>query len=1034
MKKLIAFFVEQDIFVDIITIFVLVGGIYSVANINREVFPNVSFDQVIVSTIYPGASADSVERLITTPLEQDIREIDGIKELTSTSIEGRSSIRIKLDPDQTTADEGEREIQDIVDAFTELPDGAEDPIVATIETKKQPVIEVSIAGNVSEELLREKAKFLEKQIEAIPQVAKINFNGLRDFEIHVIADPVKLGRYQVSLEELINALKNQNVSIPGGVLEPAGNRTQEILVRTIGEFESAADVGEVVIRANALGKAIKVSDVALIKRTLEKTSIISKTNGIPSISMTVLKKENADVIRLTDELKEKLKTLDQKLGPDIKLTYVNDTSFLVTRRISVLANNLFVGLALVLIILSIILPVRVALVTAFGIPFAFLATLAIFQLSGISLNLISMIGLIIVFGMLVDDAVVVTENIQAKTEQGLSRFEGAVLGTQQIYAPITASVMTTVIAFLPILLMEGIFGQFVKNISFGVIIALLISLAECFFILPNHMRKWTGGRNLTTSNTGAFDQLWQNLVARPYDGLVKRIIRYRYPVLIISTMYIGGTVFYAFKTKNFVLFPKEGIDTFYINIETPVGSTFDETASRVSPVEGVLKTLPDTEMSNFTTKVGQTVSADDLRGNTGSQFAQIFVYLTPEIDRERTTLEILEAVRSQVGQPEGISKITFQAVSGGPPTGKAIDIGVQGKSYEKIMEGVANIETKLKSLKGAVDVENTYVEGKKEFHVQVIKDSAAAAGLTAVDIGNNVRAAFDGIIATSIRTVDEEEEIRVIFPEKSRSDQETIEKIMILNRRGQRIQLSRVAEVIPATGISSYEHENNERQVRVLGGVDPEVTTSVAINEIMAKHIKEIEGDYPDISFRFGGEIMDTNESLEDLFSTFMFAFMGIFFILVLLFKNIYQPIIVATTIPLAVCSIVWVFLAHGKPLSFLGIIGLIALSGIVVNNAIVFVDFFNRAKEDGKSVAEAIRFAANRRIRPIFLTTVTTVAGILPTAYGIGGLDPFVVPIALSLGWGVFFGSILTITVLPAVLGFSMDVIRLRNKFSQKK
>ena len=1031
MNKLIDFFAKQGVFVDLVSIFIFALGIYSLFSIKREVFPNVTFDVITVTTPFPGAASEATERLVTNPLEQGFKELDGIKKMTSVSREGSSSIVLQLDPDQITADEAKQDIDEIIDSIDGLPDDAEDPIVTVATTKQTPTIEISLSGpEVSEDILRSTAKVFERELERLPDVAKITFQGLRDYEVRVAADPRKLRRFEVSLTEVTEALRRRNVTTPGGTIEAsASNNYQEYIVRTVGEFTTADEVADTIIRANAFAKPIKVKDVATVTQAFKKAEQTYRTNSQDAISMTVLKKESGDVLDLVEDIKKTVDRVSASIDSRIAVDYINDRSFYVKRRVAVLSNNLIFGLILVLIVLSIILPWRIAAITAFGIPFSFLGTIAYFHFNDISINLISMMGLIIVVGMLVDDAIVVTENTQRFREKGLSAVEAAIKGTQQVWAPVTVSVMTTIIAFAPMLYMSGIFGKFIYYIPLGVVVALAISLWECFFILPHHLGKWAGATSekMVQDSKGLLQGGWDRIVDRRYRTLIASLVRLRYLVALATMALLGGSLYWAKTHMNFVLFPTGGVELFIINFSTDNGSSLAKTMQAAEAIEKVLEGYDDTVIDDYTMKFGiQQQDANDPSVKIGSQYGQAFVFLTPTTERTITAAQVTDELRELIGKPADINKIAYVQVSGGPPVGKPVNIGVSGQDYEQLFPVVEQIRTKLEQLGGVTDIDSTYYLGKKEIHVEVKEAEAVAAGLSIADIGRSVRASYAGLVATSIKGLDEEVDVRVSLSSQDRSEAKTIDDILVPNARGQLIPLSRVARYRETQGVSTYNHENNERQIAIIGEIDSTLTTSQQVAATMQPFVEKILKDHPSVAVKFGGENEDTNESIESLSKAFGFAVFGILLILILLFKNIYQPMIIALTIPLGAISVIWTFYFHNQPISFLGSIGVIALAGVIVNNAIVFVDFVNGAKNEGLKPELAIIEAASIRLRPIFLTTVTTVVGILPTAYGIGGRDPFVVPIALALGWGMAFGACLTTLLLPAILMILEDILRL--------
>ena len=1034
MNKLVAYFVNQGAFVNIVTVMVFLAGGWSLFNINREVFPNIQFDVITVTTAYPGGAAESLERLVTNPLEQDLREIDGIKKMTSYSVEGQSVIALQLDPDQTTVNEAKIDIEDVISSLTSLPEGAKDPIVTVMESKRRPVIEVSLSGDVEEHELRDTAKYLERELEKISEVAKVSFTGMRDLEIRIAAHVDKLKKFRISLPELVAAIQKNNINIPGGVSAAGAEERKEVIIRTIGEYSGIEDVENTVIRANALGRSIRIKDVCTVTMAFTKEKYRYRTNGSRSLSLTVLRKEHSDAIDLVNKVRQTVEEQKSRINPAIEVDYINDISYYVKRRLSVLTNNLFIGLGLVLIILSIILPLPVALVTVFGIPFAFLAVAAIFHFGGVSLNLISMMGLIIVVGMLVDDAIVITENAQRFIEDGLSPHEAAIKGTQRIWAPVTASVMTTIIVFAPMMFMSGIFGKFIYYIPLAVIISLLVSLWECFFILPHHVASWV--RIKATNGGGSFfnTKIWQPLAVRPYTYVLGWLLKLRYLVLVVAVVLFGGMLYLAKEKVGFVLFPPGNVYMFSIGFQAETGVSLAETARLIKPYEDYLTALPATELEDFISVVGKQGLESPRRMKRGTEYAQIIVYLTDALTRERSTLDIIADVRTNVEQPEGLKTVGFKRIAGGPPVGKAISISVRGADYVQILPAVQQLEEELQVITGVSDVENSYVSGKEEIRVQVKQEAAAAALLSLQDIGMAVRAAFEGIVATTIRRLDDEIDLRVTLHRGQQQEEQTLADIEIPNRRGQLIALPKIAAWQTSSGVSVYEHEDNQRQVTVVAEVDNRVTNSQAVNALMKEKVAALADQHRSLSFHFGGENKDTKESMESLKVTFIFALLGIIFLLTLLFKNLYQPFIIATTIPLGILATIFTFFVHGMTLSFLAMIGIIALAGVIVNNAIVFIDFINSARQSGMDRVAAIKDAAQRRLRPIFLTTITTSAGILPTAYGVGGLDPFVVPIALALGWGILGGALLTVAVLPAVVMIADDGAWLLAKIFRRK
>jgi len=615
-------------------------------------------------------------------------------------------------------------------------------------------------------------------------------------------------------------------------------------------------------------------------------------------------------------------------------------------------------------------------------------------------------------------------NAQRNIEEGKNPMEGAIAGTQEVWAPVTASVLTTVFAFLPMMFMSGIFGKFVRNIPIGVVIALIISLWECFFILPHHMGAWVKSMKKEDLNKGLFVGYWNKVITPGYVNFVKTIVRVRWLALVVLFCLFIGSGYFAKNYMDFELFPKGAVEIFKVDIETQVGTPLSQTGKIIAPIEKAISELPENEFDDYTTLIGMRGNDGDPNRKRGSEYASITVYLTPQGDRKRSAQQIIDDLREKIGKPKDVKRIIFGMAAGGPPVGKAISIGVRGREYPVILKAVKEIEDILKKQNGVSDIENGFIVGKQEIHVVVNGAEARAAGLGVAEVGTGVRAAYEGLVATTIKKLDEEIDIRVSMTEKDRGSLKTLRELQIPNRSGSLVRLKTIAKFEEAKGIAVYEHENNERQVRITGEVDSEVISSIKANNVIRDLLPELRKKHPEVSFHFGGEDADTRESMASLLRAFSLAVFAIFLLLILLFKNLYQPLVVILAIPLGIISVIWAFALHDMPLSFLGLIGLIALGGVIVNNAIVFVDFVNKLRKSGQDRFESIYTAAAKRIRPIFLTTLTTVAGILPTVYGWGGLDPFVVPVALSLGWGLFLGSILTTIFLPALLAAMDDVV----------
>ena len=917
----------------------------------------------------------------------------------------------------------------MIDRFKDLPDEAEDPVISKLETKIFPIVEVTVSGAKDSLSLKKAARYVEEEIEKIKGVARVDLLGERKYEIRVEVSAKKLENYQLSLTEVVAALKEQNISIPGGRFTRIDEGIEkDVIVRTEGQFQSIDDVKETVIRSNDISHPIFLKDVARISMNLKEEQIAHRVNGKDSIRLVVLKKEKADAIKVVDTLKKRIKEgFKSDKVKNVEFEMVNDLSFLIRRRLGILSNNLFVGLVLVILVLSLFLPFRVSLVTAIGIPFSFLGTMIFFQNQSVSLNLITMMGLIIVIGMLVDDAVVITENAIREMENGENPKEAAIKGTRNIWPAVFASVMTTILAFFPMTIMSGIFGKFIKFIPLGVICALVVSLLECYFILPYHIGRWVKVKHIQGPKKGLkarFNIFWQKIL-KIYSHFLSQVVRFRYGALIVFFVFIGFSLFWTLNSMKVILFPPKGIDQFLIKAKAPIGTSLEQTMELMKPIEKTVSEFPSKEVKNYVTSVGEFRQRPDEPGERGSHYAQIMIYLTPESQRDRTADEIIKTMKNSSKDTENL-EIFFERLNPGPPVGKPISIGVQGENYEQIMSLVKEIITDIKKIKGTRDLTHNFSEGKDQVVVKVNPKEAKSVGLSPATVGVTVMSAFKGFVATSIRNLDDETDIRVSLPEEEKKGK-GLGDLKILNSSRKLVSLKSIAALKPEKDIEFYFHVNNRRQVTINGDVDTNFVSATEVNNKIRNQQKKYLSKYPDLSLNFSGEDEDTKESLQSLRRAFILALILIYFLLILTFQSFIWPLIIVLAIPIGAVSVIWALFIHGQPLSFMGMLGVVALAGVIVNNAIVFVDFVMKERKEGMDKNKSICRAGEKRLRPIVLTTLTTVCGILPTAYGLGGLDPFIVPIALGLGWGMLIGSVISSLFLPAFIAIFDDIIGTR-------
>ncbi|MGB3081880.1 MAG: efflux RND transporter permease subunit [Candidatus Omnitrophota bacterium] len=1020
------FSINNSLFVNLISVLILIIGAIVLTGMNREVFPNVAFDIVSVTASYIGATPEDIEKLITVPIEKELKEVDGIKEVNSTSAASTSLIYVKIDPDESDKQKVVRDIQSAVDRVKELPRDVDDPVVTEITSKQYPIIEVSISGEMNEHELQNYADVLEDELEEIKGVARIRKSGYRDKEVQILVDHKKLSDYYVSIDEIENALASRNVSMPAGKLD---TETTEYSIRTTGEFKNAEEIENVIVRANDAGNWLKVKDVASVENTFKDEDVINKTLGTRSINLIVMKKESGDALSIVDQIRDQEKGYLERISANLKISYVNDYAFYARRRLNVLRSNSWFALIIVIVIMMVFLQKRVAFFTVLGIPISFFVTFIVMSSMGMTINLISMFGLVIVLGMLVDDGIIVAENVYRYMEEGIPPREAAVKGTEEVQGAVVAAVLTTMAAFSPLLFMSGLMGKFVRNIPTVVIIALFASLGEALIILPSHLADFVKiRRDASGKPIGLKKEMpwFKNLVGL-YTRVVKAAIRRKYKVLagitivLIICGVLSGTVL------KFILFPRTGINFFFIRGEAPIGTPLEKTNELIAPVEDIVARLPKEELDTYVTTVGKIEEdRQDPFSGMASNLVQITVYLTQEQDRKRTVDQIIAEMREKTKDIKGFDDLRFDTPDPGPPVGKPVEARIRGEDFDTLDVIAKEYMDYLKTIDGTSDVTWDHKPGKEEIRVKVDRNKAAMAGVSIGQIAKTIRGVFQGNVATKIKPIKAEEEtdVTIRFAEaKDAGSLDVFDEILIANRFGNLIPLKKVAEIEKVPGTTTIKHLEGKRVVTASCNIDTDKTTSLKINAMLERKFKDIPQRYVGYTVKYGGEQEETLESLRTLLMAFFFAFLVVYMILASFFRSLVQPVIVMLAIPFGLIGVIIAFLFHGLPLSFMAIMGIVGLNGIVVNDSIVLVDFINKLRRSDHSREESIVKAGQLRLRPVILTTVTTAGGLSTVAYGIGGKDPFLVPMAMALCWGLVFATALTLIVIPCIYSIVDDL-----------
>lgn len=1028
--KLVEFSVKHSLFVNLLSVFIVVAGIFSLSRLNREAFPNVSYDVVTVVTVYRGASADEVERLVTTKLEKELKEVDNIEEIFSSSGEGVSQIILKMDPDVTDRRKVVNDIQKAVDRVSDLPDGVDDrPIVTEITSGKIPVIKIALSADIDEFELRRMGEQLEDRFEDIEGVASVSRSGWRDEEYWVEPDQQVMGQYHVSIEEIMESLRKRNVAIPGGKLRDGG---EEFVVKVLGEFTTKEEIENVIIRSNDLGNWLRVKDVAQVRHTFEDETEITRAEGARSITLDVVKREKGDAVTIVDEVNRIIEEFKKNAPQEVQTVTLWDLSYYIKRRLGVLRFNGTIGLIFVVVILFLFLRPMPALMTSLGIPIAMLCTLFLMNLMGMSINLISMFGLITVLGMIVDDGIIISENAHRYLEQGMTPHEAAVRGASEVAAPVVFTVLTTIAAFSPLLFMSGLLGKFIRPIPIVVIIALSASLLEAFIILPSHLADFCRFKRSSDPNHSGEKQIrWLESLRSSYRKTLKGALNHRWLVVWgITGLFIASLLVAVFKIP-FILFPSHGVEQFEIRAEAEIGTSLERMSELMEPVERFVAELPDELLDSYQTIVGALRQEGDIdpEARAGGNLAMINVYLTPAQMRTKTAEEIIDELRPGLARLQSeyseFRKLYFKEYQSGPPVGKPIDVRVRGEDFSVITEIAGRIKSFLNTVPGVRDVNDTYDLSSQELRVVVDAERATQAGLTIESISAAVRNALEGGVATTIKRSKAEDEIKVLvrLPKEQRDTRTVFENLVVRSSADNLIPLRAVARIEEQNTLRTINHLDGKRFVSVFGDVDNKEMTSFKVTGVIEDEFKGISREYPGYQLVYSGEQEETRKSIKSLLIAFGIAILLIFILLATLFNSLVQPAVVLLTIPFGMIGVIFAFWAHGREFSFLAILGIIGLTGVVVNDSIVLVDFINRMRREGVCRRESIIEAGALRLRPVLITTLTTVAGLSTVAYGIGGSDPFLKPMALAISWGLLFATGLTLIVMPCFYAVIDDI-----------
>ncbi len=1018
------FSVKNSVFVNMLMMGLFVFGALSFMQLPRELNPNIDFNWIFITVVYPGAAPTETENLIVDPIEDEIKDIENISEIQSTSGEGFGFLLVKFeDMSQSKFSEKLSELKTEIDKVS-LPEDAEDPLVDDFSSSDfQPVITINLTFSIPEENAFKIADELEERLIDIPGIAQVQVSGLAEREIWIEVDPTILNSYHVSFDEIAMALRIRNLNIPGGNISIGKT---EYLIRSIGEYQSVEEIGNTIIRTSQSGEFIKIKDVATVNDTREELQIYSRLDGKQSITFSLSKKSNANSLDTIDEIKIVVNEFSKKVPDGVFFSYTMDNSIYINRVLNVLRNNALIGMVIIIFVLYIFLGKRNAMLASLGIPISFFITFIFMQMTGYSLNGSTLFALVMVLGIIVDDAIIVIENCHRYRLKGYNSVDSAILGTKEVVSPILSSIGTNIAAFLPLILLTGIMGKFMRIIPLVFSLALLASLFEAFFLLPSHYADWT----LKSKEHKKGDRKFFIRLKKGYRKLLFKILRKRY--FVISALVVILIIsFGVIPLVGVEMFGEEDFDQFKVLLKFPEGTSLEETNRIVKKFEVAATKIPQEPIDHIITNVGLLQANEEwlIKKNV----AQILFQLKPQENRKTSTKDMMKMMQSQVKNISGPTSIEFEEIVGGPPVGKDVSIKVQGKYLTNIKKAALALQDSLKLIDGVDGITDDFPAGKNEINIIADEEKAALYGFNIQTISMFVRSAFDGIKATEYRDADEEIDVIVKYNVSNRQSMEDVLNLRVINQMGQTVALRDIVKFEIKPGPTEIKRFDQKRTIMVTANIDKNIITIDKVDIKLKGVFLNIEKQFPGVTVATGGQFEEFSNTFKNIGSLFILSLIIIFLILGTQFNSYTQPIIILTTVPFAMIGAMLGLLISGNPFSIVSMFGFVALAGIVVNDAIVMISFVNNRRR-GEHISanhywKSIVDAGQLRLRPIILTSLTTTAGLLPMAFGIGGSSGMWAPLANVILFGLLISTVLTLFVIPCFLAILDDLKKNRKK-----
>ncbi len=1012
----IAWMAQNSIAANLLMVILLGGGVWSAFTIQKEVFPQFQLDVVEVSVGYPGAAPSEVEQGILRPIEEAVRGVDGIREITSEAREGQGDVLIELVAGQDRM-KAFQDIDQAVNRIRTFPDDIEQPEVS-LQSEQQEVMEVGLFGPVDVWTLRKLAEQLRDQLQSHEQITQVELGRVPGYVTHVEIPRQRLREYGLTLSDVARIIRTSSQDVAAGAVETSSG---QILLRLKARKQQADEFAQVEIVSGAEGQVVTLGDIATIRDGFEEIGFHSQFNETPSVELNIFRVGSQSPIDIAKAVEETMADFESSLPPGVKWRIDNNNAEEFRRRLSLVIENAVLAVVIVLVILSLFLEFRLAFWVMMGMAVSFIGGVLLLPLVGLSINMISLFGFLVVLGIVVDDAVVVGENVYEERLKQKSDLSAAIDGTKDVAGPVLFSILTNIVAFIPLLFIPGETGKFWRPLPAVVIVVLALSLIESLFILPAHLThagsasRSRGLRGFLHHGQQSFSRGFTRLVEIIYGPILKLCLKIRYVTTSLALgifLIIGG---YALSAHmGMVLMPEVSADEIECGVRLPVGTTREQSAELAAIVTQASQRMFDEHNLH---EVAEGIKTNVRRQN----FIDVEIVLKPPDQRDMTANEVIELWRDSIGDLPGVDQITFEAESG--PGGFRQDISIDLSHSDVDVLGKASqaFVERLESFSNTRDVSDSFNKGKSQYDFK-LRPEGRALGLTDEEVGDQLRSAFFGSLALRLLRGTNEIEVRVKLPEEQRKDIHHLEDLIIRTPDGVEVPLLDVADVEKSEAFTSINRRNGRRVVNVSMDVDPKRAVTQVISALREETLPQLRDDYPGITWTFEGSDAEMRQATSALWGYFGLALAIIYSLLAVAFRNYVQPFIVLVAIPFGIVGAVLGHMWLGYDLSLVSLMGVIALSGVVINDSLIMIDYANRNRGEN-SAFEAITQAGLRRFRPILLTTLTTFGGLIPLIFETSLQAQYIIPMAISLGFGILFSTTIILVLVPCLYLILEDI-----------